>query len=84
MTLSKLILQLRVGAASPEIDEGESTAVAPPVKPVPLAWDAWRHLAFHGVPKPVGPSVPIPPEALPALLPGYPRQTAAPTHLGLR
>ncbi|WIN00421.1 hypothetical protein ACTOB_004126 [Actinoplanes oblitus] len=50
---------------------GELWPVAPPVKPVPLAWDAWRHLAFHRTSKPVGRSVPIPPEALPALLPGH-------------
>lgn len=50
---------------------GELWPVAPPVKPVPLAWDAWRHLAFYRAPKPVGRSVPIPPEALPALLPGH-------------
>ena len=50
---------------------GELWPVAPPVKPVPLAWDAWRHLALHRDPKPVGRSVPIPPEALPALLPAY-------------
>ncbi|RKN45254.1 hypothetical protein [Micromonospora endolithica] len=50
---------------------GELWPVAPPVKPVPLAWDAWRHLAIHRAPKPVGRSVPIPPEALPALLPGH-------------
>nr|WP_307936887.1 hypothetical protein [Salinispora arenicola] len=43
--------------------------VAPLVQPVPLAWDAWSYLAFHRAPKPVGRSVPIPPEALPALLP---------------
>ncbi len=40
------------------------------MKPVPLAWDAWRHLAFHRDPKPVGRPVLILPEALPALLPG--------------
>jgi hypothetical protein len=45
--------------------------VAQPVKPIPLAWDAWRRLASHRDPKPVGRSVPIPPEALPALLPSY-------------
>ena len=50
---------------------GELWPLAPHVKPIPLAWDAWRHLAFHHTPKPVGRSVPIPPEALPALLPGY-------------
>jgi hypothetical protein len=50
---------------------GELWPLPPPVKPVPLAWDAWRHLAFHRTRKPVGRSVPIPPEALPALLPGY-------------
>ncbi|MEV6932493.1 hypothetical protein AB0M46_49485 [Dactylosporangium sp. NPDC051485] len=50
---------------------GEHWPVAQPVKPVPLAWDAWRHLAFHRDPKPVGRSVPMLPEALPALLPGY-------------
>src|SRR5690348_7076148 len=26
---------------------GELWPVGPPVKPIPLAWDAWRHLAFH-------------------------------------
>ena len=50
---------------------GELWPVTPPVKPVPLAWDVWRHLAFHQAPKPVGRSVPIPPEALRPLLPGY-------------
>jgi len=50
---------------------GEQWPVEPPVKPIPLAWDVWRHLAFHRTSKPVGRSVPIPPEALPALLPGY-------------
>jgi hypothetical protein len=50
---------------------GELWPVAPPVKPVPLAWDAWRYLAFHRAPKPVGRSVSVPPEALPAQLPGY-------------
>lgn len=50
---------------------GELWPVAPPVKPVPLAWDAWRHLAFHRAPKPVGRSVPIAPESRPPLLPGY-------------
>jgi len=50
---------------------GEHWPVAPPVTPVPLAWDVWCHLAFHRTSKPVGRSVPIPPEALPALLPGY-------------
>jgi hypothetical protein len=50
---------------------GELWPVAPPVQPVPLAWDAWRHVAFHRASKPVGRSVPIPPEALPALVPGY-------------
>ncbi|MDG6106806.1 hypothetical protein [Dactylosporangium aurantiacum] len=50
---------------------GERWPVPAPVRPVPLAWDAWRYLAFHRAPKPVGRSVPIPPEALPALLPGY-------------
>nr|WP_231859304.1 hypothetical protein [Actinoplanes missouriensis] len=50
---------------------GELWPVAPPVKPVPLAWDAWRHLAFHAAPKPVGRTVPIPPEALPAQLPAH-------------
>jgi hypothetical protein len=48
---------------------GELWPVPPPEKPIPLAWDAWRHLAFYRAPKPVGRSVPIPPEALPALLP---------------
>jgi hypothetical protein len=50
---------------------GEHWPVTPPVKPIPLAWDVWWHLAFHRTPKPVGRSVPIPSEALPALLPGY-------------
>ncbi|MBQ1023966.1 hypothetical protein [Micromonospora sp. C95] len=50
---------------------GEPWPVAPPTKPVPLAWDSWRHLAFHQTPKPLGRSAPVPPEALPALLPGY-------------
>ncbi|MEU4426801.1 hypothetical protein AB0F81_39785 [Actinoplanes sp. NPDC024001] len=50
---------------------GELWPVAAPVKPVPLAWDAWRHLAFHRPAKPVGRSVPIPPEALPEMLPRY-------------
>ncbi|MDT0532137.1 hypothetical protein RM555_24370 [Micromonospora sp. DSM 115977] len=50
---------------------GELWPVAPPVEPIPLAWDAWRYLAFHRTPKPVGRSVPIPPEALPALIPGH-------------
>nr|WP_231956668.1 MULTISPECIES: hypothetical protein [unclassified Actinoplanes] len=48
---------------------GEPWPVAPPVKPVPLAWEVWRHLAVHRDPKPVGRSVLIPPEALPARLP---------------
>ena len=50
---------------------GEHWPMAQPVKPVPLAWDAWRHLAFHRDPKPVGRSVPLPPEAPQALLPSY-------------
>jgi hypothetical protein len=50
---------------------GEHWPVTQPVKPVPLAWDAWRHLAFHRDPKPVGRSVPLLPEAPPALLPGH-------------
>nr|WP_229831266.1 hypothetical protein [Actinoplanes ianthinogenes] len=50
---------------------GEHWPVAPSVKPVPLAWNAWRYLAFHRDPKPAGRSIPLPPEALPALLPGY-------------
>jgi len=50
---------------------GEPWPVAPPLKPVPLAWDAWRHLVFHRPPKPVGRSVPIPPEAPPAPFPSY-------------
>ncbi|MFG3577746.1 hypothetical protein [Micromonospora chersina] len=50
---------------------GELWPVTPPMTPVPLAWDAWRHLAFHRAPKPVGRSVPIPPDALPALLPNH-------------
>ena len=50
---------------------GARWPVAAPVKPVPLAWDAWRHLAFHRDPRPVGRSVPILPEALPALLPPF-------------
>ncbi|WP_327011787.1 hypothetical protein [Dactylosporangium sp. NBC_01737] len=49
---------------------GELWPLARPVKPVPLAWDVWAHLAFHRDPKPVGRPVPILPEALPALLPG--------------
>jgi hypothetical protein len=48
---------------------GARWPVARPVKPVPLAWDVWRHLAFHRDPRPVGRSVEILPEALPALLP---------------
>jgi hypothetical protein len=50
---------------------GEYWPVASPAKPVPLAWDVWAHLALHRASKPVGRSVPIPPEAQPALLPGY-------------
>ncbi|MET3421986.1 hypothetical protein BJ973_001198 [Actinoplanes tereljensis] len=50
---------------------GEPWPMASPLQPVPLAWDVWRHLAFHRLPKPVGRSVPIPAEALPALLPGH-------------
>nr|MDT0659431.1 hypothetical protein [Micromonospora sp. DSM 115978] len=50
---------------------GEHWPTDPPVKPIPLAWDVWRHLAFHRTSKPVGRSVPIPPDALPALHPGY-------------
>jgi hypothetical protein len=50
---------------------GELWPVVPSAKPVPLAWDAWRYLAFHRVAKPVVRSVPIQPEALPAQLPGY-------------
>jgi hypothetical protein len=50
---------------------GELWPVAPHTKPVPLAWDAWQHLAFYQAPKPVRRSVPIPPEALPALIPGH-------------
>ncbi|WBB93420.1 hypothetical protein [Verrucosispora sp. WMMC514] len=50
---------------------GEPWPVAPSLKPVPLAWDVWRHLAFHQTSKPVGRSVPVPPETLPALLPGH-------------
>ncbi|GAA1571684.1 hypothetical protein GCM10009827_112000 [Dactylosporangium maewongense] len=50
---------------------GEHWPVARPVKPVPLAWDVWRHLAFHRDVKPVGLSVPIPPEALPPLFPSH-------------
>ncbi|GGR98645.1 hypothetical protein GCM10010169_49040 [Micromonospora fulviviridis] len=50
---------------------GELWPVTPPMMPVPLAWDAWRHLAFDRAPKPVGRSVPIPPDALPALLPNH-------------
>jgi hypothetical protein len=49
---------------------GEPWPLAQPVKPVALLWDVWRHLAFHRDPKPVARSVPILPEALPALLPG--------------
>jgi hypothetical protein len=44
---------------------GETWPLAQPMKPVPLAWDAWRHLAFHRDPKPVGRSVPTPPGLLP-------------------
>jgi hypothetical protein len=40
---------------------GELWPVAPPVKPVPLAWDAW-YLAFHRAPMPVGRPVSVPPE----------------------
>ncbi|WP_097323003.1 hypothetical protein [Paractinoplanes atraurantiacus] len=50
---------------------GRVWPVAPPVRAVPLAWDAWRHLAFHREPAPVGRSVPMLPEALPALLPSH-------------
>jgi hypothetical protein len=50
---------------------GELWPVTPPVKSVPLVWDAWRTLAFHHDPKPVTRSAPVPPEALPALLPAY-------------
>jgi hypothetical protein len=50
---------------------GELWPVTLPMKLVPLAWDAWRHLAFHRAPKPVVRSVPIPPDALPPLLPGH-------------
>ncbi|MEU8816615.1 hypothetical protein [Actinoplanes sp. NPDC048796] len=50
---------------------GEYWPVAPPVTPVPLAWDAWRYLAFHRDPKPVGRSVPVPPEAPPPRLPDH-------------
>ncbi|WP_127502385.1 hypothetical protein [Actinoplanes solisilvae] len=49
---------------------GEIWPVAESVKPIPLAWDVWRHLAFHRDPKPAGRSVPLLPDALPALLPG--------------
>ncbi|WUJ10342.1 hypothetical protein OHA21_17120 [Actinoplanes sp. NBC_00393] len=48
---------------------GELWPVDPSLKPVPLAWDAWRHVAFHRDPKPVGRSAPIPPEAPPPLIP---------------
>jgi hypothetical protein len=50
---------------------GDHWPVQPPMKPIPLAWDAWHHLAFHRDPKPVGRSAPIPPDAPPGLLPGY-------------
>ncbi|GAA0795216.1 hypothetical protein [Spirilliplanes yamanashiensis] len=49
---------------------GEQWPVAQPVTPIPLAWDAWRHLATRRDAKPVGRSVTTAPEALPALLPG--------------
>jgi hypothetical protein len=48
---------------------GENWPVASPVTPIPLAWDVWRYLAFHREPKPVGRSVPLLPEALPAQFP---------------
>ncbi|BBH70759.1 hypothetical protein ACTI_74440 [Actinoplanes sp. OR16] len=50
---------------------GELWPVARPAKPIPLAWDVWSHLAFHRDPRPVGRSVPLLPESLPPLLPGY-------------
>lgn len=50
---------------------GEHWPTASPVQPVPLAWDVWRHLAFHRTSRPIGRSVPLPSEALPALLPGH-------------
>ncbi|BCY09139.1 hypothetical protein [Actinoplanes sp. L3-i22] len=50
---------------------GEVWPVAAPMRPVPLAWDAWAHLAAHRDAKPIGRSVPILPEALPERLPGY-------------
>ncbi|WP_430786344.1 hypothetical protein [Actinoplanes sp. G11-F43] len=49
---------------------GEIWPVDPPVKPVPLAWDVWSHLAYHRDPRPAGRSVPLPPEAKAELLPG--------------
>ncbi len=48
---------------------GAPWPVSPPATSVPLAWDAWHHLAFHREPSPAGRSVPLPPEAPPALLP---------------
>jgi hypothetical protein len=50
---------------------GELWPVATPVRPIPFAWDCWRHLAFHHDPKPVGRSVPIPPEAQPEQVPSH-------------
>ncbi|MEU4620315.1 hypothetical protein AB0G04_10110 [Actinoplanes sp. NPDC023801] len=55
--------------AQPVPQTGDNRPVAQTVKLVPLAWDVWRHLAFHRDPKPVGRSVPVPPEALPELHP---------------
>jgi hypothetical protein len=60
---------------------GEPWPVADPVKPVPLAWDVWAHLAFHRDPKPVGRSVPLRPEALPVPLPAHPVEPDGTTFL---
>ncbi|WP_092556802.1 hypothetical protein [Actinoplanes derwentensis] len=60
---------------------GDRWPVNAPVKPVPLAWDAWHNLAFHRDPKPVGRSVPILPEALPAQIPGQRLLPDSPTFL---
>ncbi|GAA1617726.1 hypothetical protein [Actinoplanes couchii] len=38
-------------------------------RPIPLAWEAWRHLALDRVPKPALRSVPLLPDALPEQLP---------------
>jgi hypothetical protein len=48
---------------------GATWLLTRPVQPIPPAWSLWWHLAFHRAPKPVGRSAPVPPEALPALLP---------------